>query len=45
MAPAYLIDALGKDKAPVRIGVGGALDPFVVSHADGRLAVVMPLRV
>jgi len=45
VAPAYLIDALGKESRPVSIGLGGALDPFVVSHDDGRLAVVMPMRV
>jgi DNA polymerase III sliding clamp (beta) subunit (PCNA family) len=45
VAPAYLIDALGKDVRPVRLNLGGALDPLVVRHDDGRLAVVMPMRV
>jgi len=45
VAPAYLIDALGKDARPVSIGLGGCLDPLVVRHEDGRTAIVMPLRV
>ncbi len=43
--PAYVIDALGKDARPVRLNLGGCLDPLVVRHDDGRLAVVMPMRV
>ncbi len=43
--PAYVLDALGKTNRPVRLALGGCLDPLLLTHDDGRLAVVMPMRV
>jgi DNA polymerase-3 subunit beta len=43
--PAYVLDALGKTKRPVHLALGGCLDPLLLTHDDGRLAVVMPVRV
>jgi len=40
----YLLDAIGKSKGQVSLKLAGRLDPLRVDHEDGRLGVVMPMR-
>ncbi len=42
---AYVLDAMGKEKGNVSISLAGPLDPLRVDHEDGRLSVVMPMRI
>ena len=40
----YLLDALGKDPGEIRWYQEDATSPLKITHADGRIAVVMPVR-
>ncbi len=42
---AYLLDSMAKEKGEVRIGLSGPLDPVRFDYEDGRIGVVMPMRV
>jgi DNA polymerase-3 subunit beta len=42
---AFLFDAMGKEKGNVSISLAGPLDPIRVDHTDGRLSVIMPMRI
>ena len=41
----YLLDALGKSSDQAKLNLSGPLDPLRVDLDDGRIAVVMPMRV
>ncbi|MCP4607040.1 MAG: DNA polymerase III subunit beta [Proteobacteria bacterium] len=42
---AYLLDALAKEKERVTMSLSGPLDPVRFDYEDGRVGVVMPMRV
>jgi hypothetical protein len=40
----FLVDALGKNPEEIWLYMSGELDPVKITHRDGRVAVIMPVR-